>query len=132
MTMRAPELKALIDAAHARGLRVTGHLCAVGFHDAAAMGIDNLEHGFFPATDFVPDKQPDVCPGQARGQQTIAAIDIDGVRVLFPEGWGLARASNTNPYLTLRFEGRTAAAVEQMQGIVYDALRRYPYVTLPS
>ena len=45
VTMRAPELKALIDAAHARGLRVTGHLCAVGFRDAAAMGIDNLEHG---------------------------------------------------------------------------------------
>ena len=35
-------------------------------------------------------------------------IDIDGVRILFPEGWGLVRASNTNPYLTLRFEGRTA------------------------
>jgi phosphomannomutase / phosphoglucomutase len=60
------------------------------------------------------------------------SIDIDGVRIKFPEGWGLLRASNTNPYLTLRFEGRTAAAVEQMQGIVYDALRRYPYVTLPS
>jgi phosphomannomutase/phosphoglucomutase len=60
------------------------------------------------------------------------AIDIDGVRIKFPDGWGLLRASNTNPYLTLRFEGRTAAAVEQMQGIVYDALRRYPYVTLPS
>ena len=35
-------------------------------------------------------------------------IDIDGARILFPEGWGLVRASNTNPYLTLRFEGRTA------------------------
>jgi hypothetical protein len=41
------------------------------------------------------------------------------------------RASNTNPYLTLRFEGRTAAAVDGMKQIVYDALRRYPYVTLP-
>ena len=60
------------------------------------------------------------------------AIDIDGARIIFPEGWGLVRASNTNPYLTLRFEGRTAAAVERMKGIVYDALRRYPYVTLPS
>ena len=59
-------------------------------------------------------------------------IDIDGVRIIFPEGWGLVRASNTNPYLTLRFEGRTAAAVAEMQRIVYDALRRYPYVTLPA
>jgi phosphomannomutase/phosphoglucomutase len=59
-------------------------------------------------------------------------IDIDGVRILFPEGWGLVRASNTNPYLTLRFEGRTGAAVENMQRMVYDALRRFPYVTLPA
>ncbi|MGH7415221.1 MAG: phosphomannomutase/phosphoglucomutase [Candidatus Rokuibacteriota bacterium] len=59
-------------------------------------------------------------------------IDIDGVRIIFPEGWGLVRASNTNPYLTLRFEGRTAAAVERMKRVVYDALRRYPYVTLPE
>jgi hypothetical protein len=42
------------------------------------------------------------------------------------------RASNTNPYLTLRFEGRTAAAVAGMKSLVYDALRRYPYVTLPE
>jgi phosphomannomutase/phosphoglucomutase len=59
-------------------------------------------------------------------------IDIDGVRIIFPEGWGLVRASNTNPYLTLRFEGRTAAAVVGMKRVVYDALRRYPYVTLPA
>jgi len=59
-------------------------------------------------------------------------VDIDGVRILFPEGWGLVRASNTNPYLTLRFEGRTADAVENMQRMVYDALRRFPYVTLPT
>ena len=59
-------------------------------------------------------------------------IDIDGVRILFPEGWGLVRASNTNPYLTLRFEGRTQAAVDDMKGQVYAALRRYPFVTLPA
>ena len=59
-------------------------------------------------------------------------IDIDGARILFPEGWGLVRASNTNPYLTLRFEGRTPEAVAQMKGVVFDALRRYPFVTLPS
>ena len=59
-------------------------------------------------------------------------IDIDGVRILFPEGWGLVRASNTNPYLTLRFEGPSVEAVENMQRMVYDALRRFPYVTLPA
>jgi phosphomannomutase/phosphoglucomutase len=59
-------------------------------------------------------------------------IDIDGTRILFPEGWGLVRASNTNPYLTLRFEGRTERAVESMKQVVFDALRRYPFVTLPG
>jgi phosphomannomutase/phosphoglucomutase len=59
-------------------------------------------------------------------------IDIDGARIVFPEGWGLVRASNTNPYLTLRFEGRSQAAVDRIQQVVYDALRRYPFVTLPG
>jgi len=60
------------------------------------------------------------------------SIDIDGARILFPEGWGLVRASNTNPYLTLRFEGRTAEAVARMKSEVYAALGKYPFVTLPS
>jgi imidazolonepropionase-like amidohydrolase len=78
MQISRSSLKAAIDEGHRRGMKVTGHLCSVTFGEAADMGIDNLEHGFFPATDFVPDKQPDVCPGQARGQQTIAALDLDG------------------------------------------------------
>jgi imidazolonepropionase-like amidohydrolase len=75
MTMRAPELKALIDAAHARGLRVTGHLCAVGFRDAAAMGIDNLEHGLFVDSEFFRAKEPDVCPDQGQYQNELSWID---------------------------------------------------------
>jgi phosphomannomutase/phosphoglucomutase len=59
-------------------------------------------------------------------------IDIDGARILFPDGWGLVRASNTNPYLTLRVEGRSAEAVERMKAELYSALRRYPFITLPS
>jgi phosphomannomutase/phosphoglucomutase len=60
-------------------------------------------------------------------------IDIDGARVLFPGGgWGLVRASNTNPYLTLRFEAKTETAIEDMKRVIYDALRRYPFVTLPA
>jgi phosphomannomutase / phosphoglucomutase len=60
-------------------------------------------------------------------------IDIDGARVLFPGGgWGLVRASNTNPYLTLRFEGHSEEEIAGMKRVIYDALRRYPYVTLPD
>jgi imidazolonepropionase-like amidohydrolase len=78
MQITRDELKAALDEAHKRGLKMTGHLCSVTYGEAADLGIDNLEHGFFAATDFVADKQPDVCPGQARGQQTIAALDENG------------------------------------------------------
>ncbi len=75
MQITRAELKASIEEAHRRGLKVTGHLCSVTYGEAADLGIDNLEHGFFAATDFVADKQPDTCPGQTRGQQSIAALD---------------------------------------------------------
>jgi phosphomannomutase / phosphoglucomutase len=66
-------------------------------------------------------------------KQRYQTIDIDGARVLFPDGgWGLVRASNTNPYLTLRFEGRSAVQIDAMKRVIYDALRRYPFVTLPD
>jgi phosphomannomutase / phosphoglucomutase len=65
-------------------------------------------------------------------RQRYETVDIDGARVSFPGGgWGLVRASNTNPYLTLRFEARTGAEVEEMKRVIYGALRRYPFVTLP-
>jgi imidazolonepropionase-like amidohydrolase len=80
MQISRAALKAGIDEAHARGMKVTGHLCSVTYSEAADLGIDNLEHGFMPATDFVTDKQPDVCPGQARGQQTIATLDENDPR----------------------------------------------------
>ena len=57
----ARELEAVIQQAHARGLRVTGHLCAVTARDAAALGIDNIEHGL-SSRDFDPAKPGDVCP----------------------------------------------------------------------
>ena len=78
MQISRGSLKGAIDEAHQRGMKVTGHLCSVTYGEAADLGIDNLEHGFFAATDFVADKQPDVCPGQARGQQSIAALDENG------------------------------------------------------
>ncbi len=55
-------LQAAIEQAHARGLKVTGHLCSVTYPEAIALGIDDLEHGFFANTQGAPGKQPDVCP----------------------------------------------------------------------
>jgi enamidase len=78
MQISRASLGAAIQEAHARGLKVTGHLCSVTYAEAAALGIDNLEHGFAAATDFVADKQPDTCPGQGAGQQTILDLDPEG------------------------------------------------------
>jgi len=78
MNIRRDELGAAVEEAHKRGLKVTGHLCSVTYAEAADLGIDNLEHGFTASTDFVTDKQPDVCPGQGSGQKTIAALDENG------------------------------------------------------
>jgi enamidase len=78
MTITRAQLGAAIEEAHKRKVKVTGHLCSVTYSEAADLGIDNLEHGFLAATDFVADKKPDQCPGQGAGQQTITAIDENG------------------------------------------------------
>ena len=53
MFITRAELAAAITAAHKRGAKVTGHLCAVGFREAADLGIDDLEHGLLVDTEFV-------------------------------------------------------------------------------
>jgi imidazolonepropionase-like amidohydrolase len=75
MNITRPELAAAADAAHKRGMKITGHLCSVTYREAAGLGIDDLEHGFFVATDFVKDKQPDLCPGQGAGMTALATVD---------------------------------------------------------
>ncbi len=51
-------------------------------------------------------------------------IDIDGVRVEFGDGWGLARASNTQPVIVVRFEARSPERLEQIQAMFLEPLRR--------
>jgi imidazolonepropionase-like amidohydrolase len=75
-SLRSSELKAAIETAHARGLRITGHLCAVGFLEAAAMGIDNLEHGIAIDAGLYSGKQPDVCPDQGTVMGELTGRDV--------------------------------------------------------
>jgi imidazolonepropionase-like amidohydrolase len=75
MDITRDELRAAIEEVHKRGLKITGHLCSVTHREAAELGIDNLEHSFFVATDFVATKQPDLCPGQGTGMAAVNAID---------------------------------------------------------
>src|SRR5687767_9534596 len=77
MQITREQLRAAVEEAHARKLKVTGHLCSVTYAEAAEIGIDNLEHGFLAATDFVAGKQPDTCPRGATSQ-SIAALDENG------------------------------------------------------
>jgi phosphomannomutase/phosphoglucomutase len=51
-------------------------------------------------------------------------VDVDGVRVRFPEGWGLVRASNTQPILVLRVEARTPERLEEYRRVVEGAVAR--------
>ena len=64
------ELAAAVEEAHKRGLKVTGHLCSVTYEEAAEIGIDNLEHGFFVNTALDPGKEPDKC-SKSQGDYTL-------------------------------------------------------------
>jgi imidazolonepropionase-like amidohydrolase len=77
-TLRSSELKAAIAAAHERGLRVTGHLCAVGFREAASFGIDNIEHGLPFDTEFYSGKRFDECPDQNSVIAEMANKEVSG------------------------------------------------------
>ena len=48
--------------------------------------------------------------------------DIDGVRIEFEDGWGLARPSNTSPNIVMRFEGENEAALERIKGVFKDGI----------
>jgi imidazolonepropionase-like amidohydrolase len=74
-------LAAAIEAAHKRGLKVTGHLCAVGFSEAIHLGIDNLEHGLVVDTEFDPQKTLDVCPPGPEWVSSLAQLDVESIPV---------------------------------------------------
>lgn len=80
MHITREELAAAIEAAHARHLKITGHLCSIGFREAAALGIDNLEHGLLVDTEFNPHKVPDKCD-DPETFPTLAKLDLDSAPV---------------------------------------------------
>ena len=89
-----------------------------------------------PRTFSTPEIRYD-CPEEMkfelvrRAQEWFAArheaVTVDGVRVLFPDGWGLVRASNTQPLLVLRFEAQTPERLAEIQSTItskVDELKR--------
>jgi phosphomannomutase/phosphoglucomutase len=80
-----------------------------------------------PRTESTPELRMD-CPEDSkfevvrRAQEWFRArydaVTVDGVRVVFPDGWGLVRASNTQPLLVLRFEARTKERLAEIERLV--------------
>jgi len=75
MHITPDELAAAVKAAHAHGIKVTGHLCSIGFREAAAIGIDDLEHGLVVDTEFFPGKKSAECPEQ---NDSLEKLDVNG------------------------------------------------------
>jgi len=73
------DLGAAIEEAHKHGVKVTAHLCSVGFKEAVALGIDNLEHGLLTNSEYHPGKQPDRCP--LTTDSAYAALDVNSPSV---------------------------------------------------
>lgn len=68
---RPEDLRVIVDEAHRQGAKVTGHLCATSYSEAAQIGIDAIEHGFIHAFDFASDRVPGTCSGNVDFRSTL-------------------------------------------------------------
>ena len=86
-----------------------------------------------PQTFFTPEIRVD-CPDEQKFslvervresfRREYPIADVDGVRILFPDGWGLVRASNTQPVLVLRFEAETLQRLNEIQTLVETRIQQ--------
>ena len=129
MHITRSELGAAIKAAHARHLKVTGHLCSVTYPEAAELGIDNLEHGFMPNTQLDPDKQPDQCSRET-GAATLAKMTPDS-----PEAAALIKLlvshhvaiTSTLPVFEATLAGKPVLRPKALATLTPQALEAYLY-----
>ena len=72
-----------------------------------------------------PDERKFAIAEQAKEffRKNYPIIDVDGVRIQFPHGWGLIRASNTQPALVLRFEAESSEKLQEYRNIVESKLK---------
>jgi len=129
MHITRAELGAAIQAAHALHLKVTGHLCSVTYPEAAELGIDNLEHGFFVNTQLDPDKQPDQCSRET-GSATLAKMTPDS-----PEAAALIKLlvahhvaiTSTLPVFEASLAGKPVLRPKALATLTPQALEAYLY-----
>jgi len=129
MNITRAELGAAIQEAHRRGLKLTGHLCSVTYPEAIALGIDDLEHGFFVNTQLDPGKTPDVC-SQSTGNATLLAMTPDS-----PAAEALIRSlvehhvavTSTLPVFEQRLPGHAPLNPKAMAVLTGEAREAYLY-----
>ena len=129
MHITRAQLAAAIKAAHALHLKVTGHLCSITYPEAAELGIDNLEHGFFVNTQLDPGKKPDVCSRET-GSATLAKMTPDS-----PEAAALIKLlverhvaiTSTLPVFEASLAGKPALRPEALATLTPQALEAYLY-----
>ena len=123
-TVRRAEMRAAVDEAHKLGLKVTGHLCSIGFREAVELGIDNLDHGLFVNTEYDPTKVPDQCP--ATNIRLMETLDLSGPAVretfktLIDKGIPM---TSTLPVLEALVPGRPKELDPRMLELMYPAIK---------
>ncbi len=124
MFITRAELGAAIQAAHKRGAKVTGHLCAVNFREAADLGIDDLEHGFFVDTEFLSGKKPDECPERSEGLAEMAKLEAnsgplhDAIAYLVQHHVAM---TSTLPVFEMSVPGRPSMQARVLEALSPDA-----------
>lgn len=129
MHISRAELAAAISEAHARKIKVTAHLCSVTYPEAAALGIDDVEHGpMYYDMEFAPGKQPDVCPA-ARGMYDVTAkITMSDSRVrdlIATLVKNKVAVTSTLPVFELQVPGRPPLAERVLDAMNPDARVNY-------
>ncbi len=90
------------------------------FYSTPEIRVDTTEEDKFRIVDEVRE--------YFRSRRSI--IDVDGVRVLYGDGWGLVRASNTQPVLVVRFEAKNEDRLHEIMNEIVSKLREYPSVRI--
>jgi imidazolonepropionase-like amidohydrolase len=122
------ELGAAIQAAHKRKIKVTGHLCSIGFREAADLGIDDLEHGLLVDTEFFAEKKPDQCPSPQKAIADLLRLEVSGSEIQ-----GLIRylvqkkvaITSTLPVFEQFVPGRPAPQQRVLDAMAVDARSAY-------
>jgi imidazolonepropionase-like amidohydrolase len=129
MHITRAELGAAIETAHARHLKVTGHLCSVTYPEAAELGIDNLEHGFFVNTQLDPGKKLDEC-SRDTGGATLAKMTPESaeaaalIKLLVSKHVAI---TSTLPVFEANLAGKPALRAKALATMLPEAREAYLY-----